>query len=46
MATRDVEKVAEEEHAHFQNVVIAFQRYAPYTVGALKVVDASSSPNT
>jgi hypothetical protein len=46
MAARDVEKETEEEHAHFQNVVIAFQQYAPYTVGALKVVDATSSPNT
>ena len=32
MASRDAEKEAEEERTHFQNVVTAFQQYAPYTV--------------
>ncbi|KAI9438377.1 N2227-domain-containing protein [Lactarius indigo] len=32
MATRDIEKEAEEEQVHFQNVVTAFQRYATYTL--------------
>ncbi|KAN0136924.1 N2227-like domain containing protein [Lactarius tabidus] len=32
MATRDIEKVADEEQIHFQNVTTAFQRYASYTL--------------
>lgn len=32
MATRDIEKKADEEQIHFQNVITAFQRYAPYTL--------------
>jgi hypothetical protein len=34
MASRDTEKPeeAEEERIHFQNVITAFQQYAPYTV--------------
>ncbi len=32
MASRDTEKEAEEERIHFQNVITAFQQYAPYTV--------------
>ena len=35
MATKDIEKEADEEQLHFQNVITAFQRYAPYTVSAL-----------
>lgn len=29
-----MEKEAEEEQIHFQNVIAAFQRYAPFTVSA------------
>jgi carnosine N-methyltransferase len=32
MATKDTEKVDEEEQMHFQNVITAIQQYAPYTV--------------
>ena len=32
MAPKDAEKEAQEERIHFQNVVTAFQQYAPYTV--------------
>ena len=32
MATRGTEKEAEEEQVHFQNVIMAIQQYAPYTV--------------
>lgn len=32
MASRNPEKVAEEERIHFQNTITAFEQYAPYTV--------------
>ena len=32
MATRGTEKDAEEEQIHFQKVITAIQKYAPYTV--------------
>ncbi|KAH9077810.1 N2227-domain-containing protein [Lactarius deliciosus] len=32
MATRHIEKEAEEEQVHFQNVITAFRRYATYTL--------------
>jgi carnosine N-methyltransferase len=32
MASRDPEKVAEEERIHFQNTITAFKQYAPYAV--------------
>ncbi|KAI9459315.1 N2227-domain-containing protein [Russula earlei] len=34
MAARDTEKEAEEENRHFQNVISAFQQYAPYALAA------------
>ncbi|KAI0249309.1 N2227-domain-containing protein [Lactifluus subvellereus] len=34
MAARDIEKDTEEEHAHFQNVIAAFQQYARYTLAS------------
>lgn len=34
MATKDIEKEAGEEQIHFQKVITAFQRYAPFTVSA------------
>src|SRR6266702_811596 len=44
MATRDIEKEAEEEQVHFQNVITAFQQYAPYTVSALVCAHVQVSP--
>jgi carnosine N-methyltransferase len=32
MASKDPEKIAEEERIHFQNTITAFKQYAPYTV--------------
>jgi hypothetical protein len=46
MATRDIEKKADEEQIHFQNVITAFQRYAPYTVSALVRAHVQHSPLT
>ena len=44
MATEDIEKVAEEDHIHFQKVITAFQQYARYTVCALVCAHVQVSP--
>jgi hypothetical protein len=46
MAARDIEKDAEEEQVHFQNVITAFQQYAPYSVGALRLAQVALLLNT
>jgi carnosine N-methyltransferase len=46
MAARDIKEDGEEEQVHFQNVIAAFQQYAPYSVGALTLTIAALLLNT